>query len=104
MYFVSVFPIITYAIDFKGFIGNIMVQLNILPSLFIGLAILFLMYNILQFIQSGDIKKKDEAQKMITYSIVFLFIMISIWGLVAILINTFALDSSTIKIPAIPKF
>jgi uncharacterized membrane protein len=62
------------------------------------------MYNILQFIQSGDIKKKDEAQKMITYSIVFLFIMISIWGLVAILINTFALDSSTIKIPAIPKF
>lgn len=87
------FPVLAFAVDFKGFLGNILEQLNILPGFFLALAVVYLLWNIVKYVQSGDAKKMAEAREVITYSIIFIFVMVSVWGLVNILIETFDLGS-----------
>jgi cbb3-type cytochrome oxidase cytochrome c subunit len=43
---------------------------------------------------AGDDTQRAEAQKLVFWGVVGIFIMISIWGLVRILINTFNLDTT----------
>lgn len=90
--------------DFKGLVNKIIEQTSILPGFIIGLAVIYFIYNVFLYIQSGsNPKQAEEATKMITYSIVFIFVMISVWGLVNLLVNTFNLDTNPIPIPKIPS-
>lgn len=100
---VSVFPLTASAVDFKGLINTVIEQLNILPGFLIGLAVLWFMWNVLSYIEAGDPKKREEAQKVVTYSIIAIFVMISVWGLVNIVIGTFNLDTGAITPPSIPS-
>ncbi len=96
-------PSITLAVDFREIVNRIIDQASILPGFIIGLAVVYFIYNVFLYIQSGsNPKQAEEATKMITYSIVFIFVMISVWGLVNILVGTFDLDSRPIPIPEIP--
>ncbi|HBM46027.1 MAG: hypothetical protein UT05_C0014G0005 [Parcubacteria group bacterium GW2011_GWF2_38_76] len=95
----AIFPTIAFAIDFKGFIGNIIKQISVLPAFLTGLAVIYLLWNIVKYIQSGDPKKKDEAREVITYSLIFIFVMISVWGLVNLLVNTFQLGNTMPPVP-----
>lgn len=86
-------PMITFAagsasITFKGFVSNLMNQINILPQIIFALAFMFFLYNIMSYIQANDPKQIQEASKMITYSIIGLFVMVSVWGLVNVIINS----------------
>ncbi len=102
--FYPFFAMTASALDFKGFIENIKDQLDIIPGFIIGLAILFFIYNVFQYIQAGDPKKTAEAGHMITYSIIFIFVMLSVWGLVGILVNTFFPGGSApVTLPSIPS-
>jgi len=60
----------------------------------ISLAVVFFLYGILKYISRGD---DEESQKkgrnIMIYGIIGLFVMISFWGIVNILINTFELDT-----------
>ncbi|MEI6296442.1 MAG: hypothetical protein WCO84_02225 [bacterium] len=100
--FLALTPSFAFAVnsslDFRGFLKNIMDQLDLIPQFIIGLAVLYLMLNIFTYIQSGsDLKKLEEATKMITYSVIAIFIMMSVWGLVRVLIGTFNLDNAPIS-------
>ncbi|HRY62279.1 MAG TPA: hypothetical protein P5056_00690 [Candidatus Paceibacterota bacterium] len=96
---ISFFPMVAFAVDFKGFLGNIMSQLNILPAFLLALAVVYLLWNIVKYVQSGDPKKMAEAREVITYSIIFIFVMVSVWGLVDLLVNTFNLDGGGGSLP-----
>ena len=62
--------------------------------LLIALAVVFFLYGILKYITAGDDEEKRTKMKnTIIYGIIGLFVMISFWGIVNILINTFELDT-----------
>jgi len=61
----------------------------IVPLIF-SLAVIYFIWTTAQYIlKEGD--AKNEARSHMIWGIVILFVMVSIWGLVAILTNTFLL-------------
>jgi len=81
--------------------------LDALIPFIIGLAVFVIIWGIFTYIaQAADEEKRAQARQYIVWGVIGVFFMISIWGFVTILVNTFGLDS-TIKadqIPVVPKF
>lgn len=88
--------------DFKGILELITSSiLNPLVALFLGIALIYFMWGVLTYVRRGE-SEGDRAKgiQMMTYGIIAIFVMVSVWGLVYILINTFNLNTSA---PPIPK-
>lgn len=69
---------------------------NVVIYLLIGFAVLYIVYvTVMYFIKGkeGD-ESRHEAGMRILYGIVGLFVILSLWGLVNILINTFNTDNN----------
>ena len=77
--------------------GNL---LNTIIPIFVGGAVVVFLFGVLKFMQAGDDANKiaDGRQYMI-YSIVAIFVMISIFGLVGLLSSTVNLDNGMVTIP-----
>lgn len=72
----------------------------ILPFL-VGLGTLYVVWGTLEFIRgSGNEDARTEGRNRIIYGIIGLFVMVSIWGFVNILINTLGLENPTM--PPLP--
>jgi len=71
---------------------------NTVTYLLVALAVIYIIWNVVQYlIKQGD--EKSAAIKNIGWGILGLFIIVSIWGLVNILTNTFKTTSTTQAIP-----
>ncbi len=69
-----------------------------LIKLMIALAIVFFLWGVFKFIkEDGD--KKEEGRNFMFWGIVGIFVMISVWGLVNILVYTFKLNTTGLQIP-----
>jgi hypothetical protein len=59
-------------------------------------------WGVIQYLRNTtDPKKREEGRSFMIYGIVSLFVMISIWGLVGFLGNTFGV--STTFVPSLPQ-
>ena len=65
----------------------------IVPFL-IGLAIVVFLYGVIIMIFSKGGEKMQEGKQNMLWGIIGIFVMVSVWGLVAILVNTFGLDNA----------
>jgi hypothetical protein len=74
-------------------IGNIVIY--ILGSL----AVVYIVWNVVQYFIHGESAKRKEAGINILLGIVGLFVIVSIWGLVNILTNTFKTTPTDQAIP-----
>lgn len=92
--------------DIFAFISS---TLNTLLPLIIAAAVVYFIYGIAMYVISGSEDAKDAAKNKIIYGVIGLFVMISVWGLVNILVNTFGLNNSgapsnvTNQLPTIPR-
>jgi len=77
--------------DIFGFIKSI---LDTALPLIIAAAVVYFIYGIAKYVMSGDEDAKSLAKYKIIYGIIGLFVMVSVWGLVNILVNTFNLNNS----------
>lgn len=65
-------------------LGNLFIQI------LIALAVIWIIYNVIRFIiKSDNPEERSTIGKAILWGIVGLFVILSIWGLVRILTNTF---------------
>ncbi len=62
---------------------------NTIIGVLIALAVIFIVCNVLMFILKAGSEDRGTYQKAILWGIVGLAVILSIWGLVAILTNTF---------------
>jgi len=68
-------------------LGNI---IDPLVVLLVALALVFFMWGVAKYIlHAGDENKRAEGIKMMTYGIIGLFVIVSVWGLIRILQDTF---------------
>lgn len=100
---IALLPSMAFAIDFKGFVRNSVGQIALIPQTIFILTFTFFIWNIFQYIKANDPKQVKESREMITYSIIGLFIMVSVWGLINLLVNTFVLDNSVIPTPSLDR-
>ncbi len=100
-------PLFTYALgtsqtpvrDFNDLTTRILGYLTSIAKLLIGFAVVGFLYGVLQYVFSGgNEEKRTEGIKFMTYGIVGLFVMVSVWGLVTILTGTFGVTLGVPKI------
>lgn len=64
--------------------------INAAIPVLIGIAVLLFIWGVISFITAGDdAEKRSAARNRIIWGIVFIFVILSVWGLVNILLNTF---------------
>ena len=63
---------------------------NLIISLFISIAVIWIIISVVRYlIATNDPEKRKEGGKAILFGVIGLFVILSIWGLVAILRNSF---------------
>lgn len=77
------------AYDFRSLVAMFIDMIKTLVPLVVGLTLLYFIWGIFQLVASNSEDSRKEAIGVITYGIVSLFVMISVWGLVSILTSTF---------------
>ncbi len=76
--------------------GTIVPYINTGIYLLIAVAVIIFVYCIIKyFIAPSDGAERAEAGKYVMYSLIGFFIILALWGLVNILVNTFRLDGSS---------
>jgi len=68
-----------------------------LPVL-ISLAVVWFVWNVFRYVIAGSDEEKTKARVNMIWGIVGIFVMVSIWGLVSILANTFGTQGTTADI------
>ena len=88
----------------SGF-GAIIAIINkyIIP-LAIGLAVVYFIWGLIQYATAGaDDAAKKAGRDHIIYGIIAIFVMVSVWGLVNVLANTFGLNNTPpTDLPEVP--
>lgn len=88
---------------FSGLLGRISSIVDDIIPFIIGLAVFVIIWGIFNYlVHATDEEKRSDARKYIVWGIIALFFMLSIWGFVNILLNTFSLKR-TIDAADIPK-
>lgn len=78
--------------------------INRLIPFVIALTVLIFLWGIFKFvIAGGDGEARKEAQGYIIWGIVALFVMVSVWGLVNILVRSVNLDNTAPPAPGLPN-
>jgi fumarate reductase subunit D len=77
--------------------------INRLIPFIIALTVLFFLWGIFRFVMAGgDGEQRKEAQGYIIWGIIALFVMVSVWGLVNILVRSVNLDNTAPPAPGLP--
>lgn len=89
------------------FLGRVRGILDALIPFIIGLAVFVIIWGIFNYVvHAAEEEKRAEARSYIVWGIIGVFFMISLWGFVTILINTFGVGSTIDpdQIPTVPEF
>ena len=93
-------PIIALAQTLATELGIVVKIINALMPFIVGLAVLFFMWGVFQFIKSsGNEDELTEGRNRMIYGIIGIFVMVSVWGLVNLLKGTFATTNTAIDAP-----
>lgn len=90
---------------FQGIIEAIQNLVNILIPLLIALALLFFIWGLVTFIlAAGDEAARAEGRSKMIWGIIALFVIVSVWGLVALLNQLTGVGQNVqVMTPAIPS-
>jgi hypothetical protein len=77
-----------------GILAVISRLLAYLIPLAITVAFLYFLYGVIKFIMAGG-EEKAEARGVMINGIIGLFVIVSVWGLVKVITNTFGIDKKT---------
>jgi len=92
--------------DIAGFLGQVQNILDRVVPFIIGLAVFIVIWGIFNYLtRAADEEKRAEAKKYILWGVVGVFCMLSVWGFVNILYNSFQLNRqiNPNQIPRVPR-
>jgi len=73
--------------------GLLEILLGVAVPLIVSLAVVYFLFGIVKYLLSaGDETKRKESIKVITFGLIALFVMVSVWGLVSLITNTFGVS------------
>ena len=90
--------------DFDDAISTITNWLNDLIPLLIGIAVIVFLWGVVKYVIAGsDSTKRKEGGALMAYGILAIFVMVSVWGLVNILVDTLDLNTNIpTDLPQVP--
>lgn len=85
-------PLFAFAQTISTILGTIQGILNVVMPILITIGVVYFVWNVIQFALTGDAEKKEQAQEHMIRGIIALFVILAIWGLIAVLFNTFGIS------------
>lgn len=73
-------------------VGRIQTIFNYIIPLLITLGVIYFIWGVISYVLSKSEEAKKEGRDRMIYGIIGLFVIISIWGLVGLLANTFGIN------------
>ena len=96
------FTVFAAATSFDALVTQLLNYIKLLVPFIIALAMLVFLWGIFKLVFAGGSDKDvTEGTKFMTWGIVSLFVMVSVWGLVNVLVRSFRLDNSAPPLPMI---
>jgi len=95
-------PVFVFAAtDIQGIIITIGDIIALATPIIVALALLFFFWGLAIYIlNTGDEEKKSQGRTIMIWGIIALFVMVSVWGLVRVVSDTFDVDrEQTIDVP-----
>ncbi|MCK5021816.1 MAG: hypothetical protein KAR54_01025 [Candidatus Pacebacteria bacterium] len=90
----ALMPMLTLgATGFSELLGTLSDLIATAMPILLSLAVLFFVYSLVMYLLKAGEEKKDAKTQMI-WGIVILFVMVSVWGLVNVLVSTADLDTT----------
>ncbi len=77
--------------------------INRLIPFVITLALLVFLWGVLRYLFASDGEGRSEAKGYMIWGIIGLFVMVSVWGLVNILVRSLSLDNTAPPAPGLPN-
>ena len=85
-------PLVAHAIALQGIITTLLTLFTMLIGFLVTLGLIYFLWGVAKYISSGsDAASHDEGRQMMINGIIALFVMVSVWGLVNVLAETFSL-------------
>ena len=88
-------PMVTLAAE--GLFGILQILKDFIAALvplIIGIAVIYFLFGVLKYVIAKDSDSQKEARSIMVMGIIVLFVMVSVWGLVNILQDTFNIQNS----------
>ena len=73
--------------------------INTIIPILISIGVLFFIYGVVKYIRAKDEGEREAGKNTMIQGVIGLFIIVSIWGLVGILTNTFGTSKDALPIP-----
>jgi len=84
--------------NLNGYVGTALGQasglLSNLITLLFGIAVIWFIWNVIRYSMSSEDEGKKKAREQMIHGIIAIAVMVSIWGIVALLRNAFGTDSN----------
>lgn len=78
----------------SSLIGGAKFLLDQLVVFLIALAVVWFIWNVIRYTMSSDEEKKAAAKSQMIWGIIAIAVIVSVWGLVAILQNVFGVNTT----------
>lgn len=76
--------------------------LNALAPVVVALALVYFFWGLAQYIlNSANEEKKKEGRNIMIWGVLALFIMVSVWGIINVMRDTFQLTDTNVPIPGV---
>ncbi len=87
-------PLFAFAADAQSILNEVSRLIGLATPIVVALALLYFFWGLANYIlNSGDEKKKDEGRRIMIWGIIALFVMVSVWGLVNVIQDTFNISN-----------
>jgi len=99
---VLVSPSLVLAADVYSILGEISSILAFIIPILVTLAVVWFIWGVINYLIAGDEDKKKKSKEMIFSGLVGLFIIVSFWGIIRVVTNTFGVGPEQLNKNAIP--
>lgn len=87
----------------QGMLCKISEILNAIIPVLIALGVVYFVWGVITYVVASDEEAKKAGRDRIIYGVIGLAVIVGVWGLVAILRNTFGLNNTqNINFPTVP--
>jgi hypothetical protein len=97
-----VFPSLAFAADAFSVIAVITNILNRVIPVLIILAVVYFIWGVIQYTVAQDEEKKKKSRSAIIHGLVGLFVIVTFWGIIHLIQNTFLVGNERLDAGAVP--